>query len=205
MSIVISPVPICNMALTQLKMGPITSLDPPDSTESARALYRIYDMARDTALAGKDWGFARVKAALTEIDMSAEDPVPGWTYVYSYPVKCLCERKIFVDIESLNPAAIEFETLYLPSISKKVICCNEEDAYIAYTYQLIDPAFYSMPFITALSFLLAAMVAKPLTGDDEIGQLMMRMYMSLVSDAARISDIGKFIKPNQVSSFEDAR
>jgi len=93
----------------------------------------------------------------------------------------------------------------VPSINRKVIATNYDDAYIEYTYQVIDPSLFDMSFVMAFSFLLAAQIAKPVTGNDDIAKLMLQLYGSLVSDAGRINDIEKHIKQSQTSSFEDAR
>lgn len=195
-----SDIAICNLALSHLGQSPIVALN--EANESARQLSRIYDITKDTVLRGKDWRFASVKAPLAEV---ADQEIPGWAYIYAYPVKCLCVRKIFYDAESQDPAPIEFETLFIPGINQKVIATNYADAYIAYTYQVIDPALFDMSFVMAFSFLLAAQVGKPLTGNDDIAKLMLQLYGSLISDAGRINDIERYIKSNPTSSFEDVR
>jgi hypothetical protein len=93
----------------------------------------------------------------------------------------------------------------VPEINQKVIACNYQSAYIDYTYQLTDTTLFDKAFVIALSFLLAAQIAKPLTGDDEIAKTMLQIYGSLVSDAARMNDIERCLKSKQSSSFEDAR
>jgi hypothetical protein len=195
-----SDISICNLALAHLGQKPITSLT--EATESARALNRIYEISRDVVLRAKDWKFATVKAALVEV---SDEDVPGWVYVYAYPSKCLCVRKIFDDIESKDPQKLEYEVMYIPSIGQKVICCDSEDAYIEYTYQLSDSTIFDVSLINAFSFLLAAQVGKPLTGNDDIAKLMLQIYGNMVSDAGRVNDGEKYIKPAQTSSFEDSR
>ncbi|RJO64162.1 MAG: hypothetical protein C4540_04590 [Candidatus Omnitrophota bacterium] len=195
-----SDIAICNLALAHIGVSPIVSLT--DELESARALNRIYEISRDAVLRAKAWRFASVKAPLAEL---ADQTCSGWGYVYGYPVKCLCIRKIFVDTGNKNPPPIEYETLLLPSINRKVIACDYEDAYAEYTYQVVDATLFDVSFVMAFSFLLAAQIAKPLTGDDTIAKTMLQIYGSMVSDAARINDIEKNIKPTESSSFEDAR
>ena len=196
----ISDVLICNLSLAHLGQAPIVSLT--EANESARSLNRIYEITRDVVLRAKDWRFAAVKTPLAEI---ADQEVPGWAYIYAYPSSCLCIRKIFYDAESQNPDPIEFETLFLPEINQKVIVTNYDDAYIEYTHIVIDPELFDMSFVMAFSFLLAAQVAKPLTGDDDKAKLALSIYGSLVSDAARINDAERYIKKEQTSSFEDSR
>ena len=196
----VTDIAICNMALAHLGQAPIVSLT--EAQESARALNRIYAITRDTVLRAKHWRFATVKEALVEV---ADQDIPGWEYTYVYPAKCLCIREIFYDAESQNPAPIEFETMFIPALNQKVIVTNFAESYIEYTYQMADPTLFDMSFATAFSFLLAAQVAKPLTGDDDMAKLMLQIYGSLVSDAGRINDGEKYIKKEQVSSFEESR
>jgi hypothetical protein len=195
-----SDIAICNLALAHLGEDPIVSLT--DENKSARSLNRIYELSRDVVLRMKDWRFASVKAALAEV---ADQEVPGWTYIYAYPAKCLCIRKVFIDVENKNPDPIEYETIFIPGINQKAIACNSEQAYIEFTYQVTDATLFDMAFVNAFSFLLAAQVAKPLTGDDTIAKTMLQIYGSMVSDAARINDIEKYIKQAQTSTFEEAR
>ncbi len=195
-----SEVAICNLALAHIGVGPIVSLLDPN--ESARSLNRIFTFSRDAVLRGKDWKFARVKAGLATI---SGIEVPGWEYAYGYPVKCLCLRKVFVDIESQDPDKIEYETLYIPELSRKVIVTNEEDAYATYTYGIENAELFDVSFNMALSFLLASQVAKQLTGDDSQAKLMLQIYGSLVSDAARINSSESYTKPKETSTIEDSR
>jgi hypothetical protein len=196
----ISEVEICNLALAHLGEAPIVTLL--DANERARSLNRIFIMTRDAVLRGKDWKFAKVKAVLAEISGVT---IPGWTYVYGYPTKCLCVRRIFTDIESQEPLKVEYETLYVPSLSRKVIVANEETAYVAYTYQIENVELFDNSFIMALSFLLASQVAKPLTANDDTAKLMLQIYGSLIGDAARINDSECYKKPVESSSIEDSR
>ncbi len=191
---------ICNLSLAHLGQSPIVSLE--DANESARSLNRVFAMSRYTALRAKDWKFASVKAALNEV--SGQD-IPGWEYVYTYPPYCACVRKLFIDTESQDPPKIEFDTIFIPALAQKVIVANYDDAYINYTYLVDNPALYDHSFVMALSFLLAAQVAKPLTANDDIAKLMMQFYISLVGDAARINDGECYKKPTESSSIEDSR
>lgn len=195
-----SEVAIGNLALAHLGEAPIVTLL--DANERARSLNRIFAISRDAVLRGKDWKFAKVKAALAEISGVT---IPGWTYVYGYPAKCMCVRRVFTDIESQDPPKIEYETLYEPSLSRKVIVTNSEKAYVAYTYQIENTELFDSSFIMALSFLLASQVAKQLTGNEDTAKLMLQLYGSLISDAARINDGESYAKPKESSTIEDSR
>lgn len=195
-----SEIVACNLALSHIGQSPIVSLE--DANESARALNRIFTISRDVALRAKNWKFAKVKIALVEI---ADQTIPGWIYVYGYPAKALCVRKVFIDIESPDPEKMEYDTMFIPALSRKVIVTNVENAYVEYTYQVENAELWDTSFIMALSFLLAAQVAKPLTANDDIAKLMLQIYGSLVSDAARINDGESYKKPTESSSIEESR
>jgi len=193
---------ICNLALSHIGQDAITQADlDGDLNESARHLNTNFDFSRDFVLRAKGWRFASVKEAL----VATEDEVSNWDYVYTYPAKCLRINKLFYDTESKDPVPIEFEVVYLPSEDKKVIATGYDDAYIDYNYQVTDPDLFDASFITALAYLLAAKIAKPLTGDNDTAKLMLELYYSLVSDASRLSESGQYMKPKQTSSFEDVR
>jgi len=197
---------ICNLALSHIGQSAITSAElTGDLNKSARHLNIIYDLSKDSVLRAKDWKFASVKEALVAVT----DIIPGWAYIYTHPAECLHINKIFYDVESQDPERIEFEVVFVPAVGlvveKKVIAVNYDDAYIEYVYRVTDPALFDASFVTAFSYFLAAQIAKPLTNDNKIAELMLNMYNSLVSDAARINDSEKHVKPKQTSSFEDCR
>ena len=196
-----STVEICNLALAHLGQNAITSLDDPDS-KSARELQKIFNITKDTVLRAKDWNFARVKTALSEL--SGQEGY-GWDYVYAYPARCLAIRKVFDDIENYKVKGVEYEVGYIPAINAKVIFCNNESAYATYTYQITDTTLFDKSFIMAFSFLLASQVAKPLTGNDDIAKLMLQLYGSLVSDASRIASKEEKITPTEESAIESSR
>lgn len=202
----LTDVDICNLALSHIGQGAITLAEYTGGlNESARHLKTIYDSSRDNVLRMKDWRFASVKEAL----VVTADNIPGWAYIYTHPAKCLHINKIFYDVESQNPDPIEFEVIFIigvaPAVDRKVIATNYDDAYIDYVYQVTDPALFDTSFVTAFSYFLAAQIAKPLANDNKMAELMMNLYRGLISDAGRINNSEKHIKPKQTSSFEDVR
>jgi len=192
---------ISNIALGHLNEDPLDSLE--DITDKkVRTLNRIFPFCRDNVLRAKNWGFAKVKELLVELD---DQEIPGWSYVYAIPAKCLCVRKVFLDTGDPDPKPIEHEKVFIPELNQEVIACNSEEAYIEFTYQVTDVSKFDVSAAMALSFLVATHAAIPLTGDQDKMKTLLSIYLSMVSDAARINDGESNVKQKQTSSFEDSR
>lgn len=86
-------VDIANLALGLLGISNgITSLDPPDKTEQAKAAAFHLPKIRDWLLQSAPWNFADTYIALAA-DASnvpgTQFAYPGWRYAYQYPNDCL--------------------------------------------------------------------------------------------------------------------
>lgn len=90
-----SPTDICNMALAYIAKSRIASMD--EQTEAARQCKLFYDTTRKQLLREYSWGFAKRVDKLAELTQA--DKSPYWKYIYAYPERCVCVRKIF-DAES---------------------------------------------------------------------------------------------------------
>src|SRR5690606_7797987 len=73
-------VSICNMALGELGINAITSLD--QATADARLCNRFYEQTRDEVLRAHPWNFAIKRVNLSAISTA---PVFGWLYQYQLP------------------------------------------------------------------------------------------------------------------------
>ncbi len=158
-----SKLQIWNLALVNVQQSPSIQGENEDSTEAN--LCRVYyDEARKQTLERHDWNFARKRLALAEVPNGPDD----WAYQYGYPVDCLQARLIVNRIKSAPP--IPFEVLVDPdtgligSSDTKVICTNQPQAVLQYTYDQADPSFFSQSYVICLSWALAAFIAHPLTG-----------------------------------------
>ena len=74
---------ICNMALSQIAVGSIISMD--ESSEAAKQCKIHYEHTRRRILGMYNWNFAARETKLALLDKT----VPGFAYVYAYPEECL--------------------------------------------------------------------------------------------------------------------
>ena len=89
---------LCNMALSHIGEGLITSLD--DDNETARICNQYYHHARRLVLSQYMWGFARRVEPLANIQV--ETYTGGYRHTYLYPEHALRIYRIIQDTEIRN-------------------------------------------------------------------------------------------------------
>jgi len=81
-----SDVKLCNRALSRLRQGPISSVDPPlPAGAASRECYRWYKPTVARLLELHHWNLATARATLTEV---TNDRGNEWLYAYQLPVDC---------------------------------------------------------------------------------------------------------------------
>jgi hypothetical protein len=181
----ISEARIASMALSNIGHSGVESLTGTEAGAKECDLW--YDFSRKQALAVNDWNFARRRLTLAT---HSDDPPAGvWAYRYQYPSDCIALRKI------QNPAgeaadAISFEIELSDDQSTKSILTDLDDAVGIYTMNLTEVTLFSEFFVQLLSFALAAQVAYPLTGKQEVRTAMIETFrnMSLVAPAVNANE-----------------
>lgn len=159
-----SDVDIGNLALAHLgEDAGVSSFEPPEGSPHAEALARFYPIARDTCLEAHNWKFARRTVLL---DAPLGETVDGFEYAYAVPADCLRVVRIYSegsrdDIDA--PIVFETET---DADGAKILLTDTENPYLIYTRQIDDTSKFSPSFVTALSYLLAAMIAGPILKGD---------------------------------------
>jgi len=166
---------ICNLALSHIGGGKITSLD--DGTEKARQLEINYDVCLEMALRDFPWNFARKIELLALTD----DTTPGWDYVYGYPVDCTKVLKIYAGNNARVQEKSEFKII--SDGDEKYIACDIEDAYIEYTMRVTNPTIYDPLFVKALSYLLAGEISNALSGNASKTSEMVQRYQLAIKEA----------------------
>lgn len=194
-----SKLQVYNMALGNLGMQKIYSTDLTNPSAKACDLY--WDQAIEDTFSEHAWGFATVKEqfALVSVD------VVGWEYVYAYPPKAAIVHNVFSEANVDYKEEQEFETVFIPDSNKKVICSNEAEAYIEYTYIVQDTTLYSPKFVVAAAFKLAALMAQTLTSDPNIAGAMQQNAGMIVAEAKRLNAKEKLKKANHTNKIVDAR
>lgn len=211
----IAQVDICNLALTHLGVKTISSMTEPSVAGQKCNLF--FEPARNTALRAHDWNFARRIDALATL---ANETYLGWPYVYQVPANCLALREIRIQtsippefggrcfpgsgLDLFTNGPLRFEE-FLSSQSTKAVACQVSPAYARYTQIIEDTTLFDPLFDEALSYKLAAMLAKPLTGDNELASAMQNVYAAMVSEAQRANKTEGTERLPRVSSFESVR
>lgn len=195
-----SVVSICNMALNLIGQGTITSLT--ENTKSARVCNAFYDSIRDSVLRDNDWNFANITE---ELSLMSGETIPGWDYIYIYPVKCLALRKIVSKSDTDNELPHSFESA-LASVSKqRCIATNVNQAFAKYTYQVTDPNLFDPTFIEALAHRLASSLAKPLAGDAQLATGFSNSYKQIIESAKLSNAIESKPRKNTYSAIIGSR
>jgi hypothetical protein len=233
MSQLLTDLQICNMALANISVKQIATLDATAATydnSKAALLCRTYlAPSKNSVLQESNWRFARcVQALVPTTDVGPTAGVllafPGWAYVFNFPMQdlstdlncCLFIRKVFSDIVSVNPAAIEFKEFFDPVTNKKnYICTNEETCYVEYTYYGSgadgdatvgqNTNSYDPLFVEALSYYLAAKMAFQLTGDAKIAEGMSQLYQNVIAKARLADAQEEYVKVVPTSSILESR
>lgn len=176
-----SPAEICNLAISHLGVGkPIADLT--DRSEEARACSTFYEVDRDLVLERIDWPFAAKYGTLTVVE---EDPNDDWAYSYVYPTDCLKMRRILSgQRQDTDDSRIPFELAHDDDDVRRVFT-DEEDAVAKYTKRVTATDYFSMSFIEALSWKIAASIAPRLAGAKAGAQATaLQMYEATLNRAA---------------------
>lgn len=191
---------IVNRALNYLAAKTISSMA--EAVEQAVRANLIYDDVRDAVLRDHEWGFATKINTLSEL---ADETIPGWDYLYTYPASCLKIRKVYADGESPKPEPIEYREMLSPDTLQKVIVANENPAYAEYTYKITDTTVYDPKFVEALALKLASELSKSLTGNIDNSVKFLQLYQVAISDAKRLNKEESNYNIKKESTYLEAR
>ncbi len=194
-----SKVQIANQALTHIGVDAISSLT--EDSEAARKVNSIFDHCIDEVLKSADWNFARKTEALA---LTADESLE-YDYVYQRPAKCLAVRKIFSEATPNPNPPEKHEEMISPDTSVQSICCNVEDAYIKFTYQVSDITTWPADAVAALSLKIAHLSAFALTGERSVRSDMERAFEIAASKARAANGNEGNAKPDASSQYIDAR
>lgn len=157
-----SAVNICNLALSKIgDNASISSIDPPDGSQQAEACGRFYPIALGVLLDLHPWSFATARVRVARLPNETSAP---WRYAYAVPSQCRRILSVMGQGGELSRMTggkpyttdkkIDFEVG--SNGEYPVLYTNEEDPYVIYIQAEPKPAFFSMLFVDALSWLLAA-------------------------------------------------
>lgn len=215
---------VVNKALIFLGVDTIVTLN--DDSEAAQKINSVYAGVLDAVLRSHWWKFA------TFVDngaLLANETTPGWEYLYAYPSQCLMVRRIFdptfVDPSIFGVGFVQFtfdgdfvafydlykDLLYRfkevisPITFTKSLASHVTGAAIEYTYRVTDANMWDQYFRDAISYNLAAMVARTLTGNTDLAAQAMQLFNGIVSEAKRLDSQEDRNTHQRMSSYQRAR
>lgn len=173
----ISKAEIANKALTLVGANPIVSLD--DSSQNARVVNRVYELALKSILSEAPWVFALRRSLL-----ATTADVPGWydtneNYVYAMPNDCI---RIF-------------RTNDRDAIWRRVgdtIISDTSDLGVEFVYYNNSPSTYTASFVEAFSDKLCSDIAFMIVNSKTIAENFLEKYekVSLSKAMAENSQVG---------------
>lgn len=196
---IIDKVAIGNMALANLGAKPVANFNQPDV--ASRSLALRYDEARLMCLNAQLWNFASMWQAGVSVAIA---PKPGWGYVFLYPVDAL--RVFEIWRESKEEKEIPFEVTDRPgNAGGKLIHTNLAAPTFIYSRDKEDPTTFDWDFITALSWLLASLIAMPVTKSVKMQDMAAKRFAGFIDVAtARTKNEGK-IDTDTTPSYQAVR
>ena len=153
---------IANTALTLLGESRIMSLD--DNVKAAREVKAIFDITRDSLLAGYNWSFAKTRAQLPALAAT-----PAFEYGYAYQIPSDCLRLTFIgdyyvgaDMTDYRGAPTELYTIE----GRGILTDMSAPLNVKYIKRVTDSTQFGASYSMSLSAKLAALLAEPLTQSD---------------------------------------
>ena len=180
---------IANMALSLIGQKPIPATDTTwVTTKEAIAVAAVFETARLCTLQAVNWYFARTRIALVPASGATPETLSGWEYVYDYPASNHYVRKVFVDTSAPNPDPVEFIKFFGPTTEKLYLATQYDACYAETTNTSVGTTIdhyllYDALAAMALACLVAALVAKPLTGKDSEMERMQKLYGQFIDRA----------------------
>ena len=172
-----SIVDIYNLSLAHLGTKSNVSSISEDSNE-ARQCGLFYELSRDHVLRAFPWSFAQKRVALALYGTAPQD----WGYQYGYPADCVMANEI-VPASRASSLPTPFTTAISDNLNQKVILCDLAEVWLRYTARITNTGVFDPMFVGALSWWLAALVARPLTGDKNIQKEMFAGFRENLSQA----------------------
>lgn len=172
---------IANLAISHLGQGKeIANIDSERSAEAA-TMRRYFDIVVENTLKDFDYSFSNVTEVLNLVE---ESPNDEWAYSYRFPTDCIKPLRILSGIRNDSRQSRIPYKIGKDSVGK-LIYCDTEDAELEYTQRVTDTSRYPADFVLAVSFLLAAMAAPRLLGEDpfKMGQRALEMYTAFKGKA----------------------
>ena len=208
-----SEVDICNIALSNIRAGSISSLT--ETSLPAQVCNLKYNILRDRCLREIPWTFNHKIKPLSLLTTE----VFNWAYAYQYPVDCLKINRLVGSYEELPSGStdlisqcIDTTVLSTKVLRKQIpyevfnfdnnitIGSDQTDLYIDYSAKITDTNLFDDDFIMALSHLISSEVAIAIVGG-EIGRSFredsLTLYRGYLASAMSKSMNDQYLEPSE--------
>jgi outer membrane translocation and assembly module TamA len=164
----VSQVGICNLALKKISQETISSIDEDEGP--AILLKQIWEPVRDRCLRLHTWNFATQRQTLARLS-----DTPGFEYAYYYqlPADFLREDRLY-------------DNNYLYKIEGERLLTDAEAVYLIYIAKITDTQKYDALFVDFFATVLAAELARALTGSDSTTERLTMEAREKLKTARRI-------------------
>lgn len=173
---------ICNLALQHLGESRISSIsDTGDKVSRTCALN--YPQARDEALQTHPWSCAKTQVALSKLSAA---PLYRWKAAYELPAD-------FIRLCQIGGCDAWYQNEYFDRMGRKLMIgggyWNEDTPAdtinIEYIFRQEDTSVFDPLLVECIALLLAAKMARTLTGSDSKAQTLRQEYEQLALPRAR--------------------
>ena len=197
-----APVDICNLALSELKINPISSMDTGVNGEICS---RHYDIIRISLLRNHIWNFAKTEAQLSRSSNGTSD---AFDDVYPLPdtyIRLISVGDVFVDDLTYE---FDLRSIEIDGAFKKCLCMNNSGAAtqdITYIRNVQEVSEFDSLFIMLFKFELAKALAPSLTAKPSIMQRIESGRLQYENAAKAVDSQERGPVRRNISKFLNAR
>ena len=177
---------VCNLALCRIGEALIDDID--DTGDRRARLAKLnYEASLKEMLRGHFWGFAMVMKPLVAVDIDGlAEPLEalGWTSAWEVPTDFLKLREVMT-ADGGKVDKFDFRRL---DGAKCLVAGDYETLNLHYVAMIDVPDDYDPAFTAAFVTLLAARLARPISGSEKLEEELLRLYHSVDLPAARTAD-----------------
>lgn len=179
-----SEVDICNRAIQKVGGQPITSLS--DSSSSARAVNRCYEMLRDAELRSNNWNFAIKRTSL-----AASVTAPSWGFSKQYPLPSDFLRLISIrdhygvseTIGTLGQNEVDYSIESGDGDARSILTNSSSPIYIRYVARVENTGLFDPLFSEALASKIAMEIVEEITNSNSKKQTLIEEYKMIIKQA----------------------
>ena len=173
---------IGNLAAIDLKVNPITSLDPSDGSKLASSLQPIYQMLADEVIRAHPWNCAMAQANL---GASGTAPLFGFAYAYRVPTAPKCLRVWQAGPDLMRNGGWAGGTRWR-KFGDFIYTNAPPPLPIVFMQQLTDPSGFDADLVTAIAKRFAWAAAYTVTQQLEVEAARKEDYEQLLGGARSI-------------------